>query len=811
MLKNYLIVAFRNLKRNKFYSVINILGLAIGLTCMILIMLYVNDELSYDKHHLNHERVYRLESHFTIQDKDDYFALNSLPFAQAMKDEYPEVEEIVRFREKANTMFKLGEKQFFENAIFFADSTVFKVFTYPFIYGDPATALTKPRTIVITKSMSERFFGSANPIGEELETGSRQKLTVTGVIEDLPKNSHVLFNALISMKTLEAFYGPERFDTGNPGNFWNIGYMAFMMVKEGTDPQIFYDRFPDFYDKYMRAVGDAINSSYELMLTPLADIHLHSRLDWDLPTGNIVYVRIFSIVGLFLLIIACINYMNMATARATRRAREVGIRKAVGGGRGSLVRQFLGESVLMALISLVLAIILAELLIPIFSQMTDKQITFNPFERPMLSLAIVGLTLFVGLVAGSYPAFYLSAFKPVQVLKASALSTRRGSTLRKLLVFMQFTISVVMIIGTLIVIGQINYLKTKPLGYAKDNIVYFEVRDTVISRQIPNLKEEFKNNPNILGTGASNSVPGEETAKLVIFVESEDGYKEEPMNLIWVDNDYLPLLEYQLVEGRYFDEEMKTDMEQGILINETFAREYNWMDDPLGKKISFGRGDDGSYEIELSVIGVLKDFNYRTLHNNIEPLAILLGGEGAAMGNLSRMYVKISAENTAETIQYMKEAWEKHIKEYPFQFKFLEDSLNTLYESERRLGLIFSYLAFLCILIACMGLLGLSVFITEQRTKEIGIRKVMGAEVGNIFILLVKGFMTLVSVSTLVAMPIAWVALDKWLQNFAYQVEINWLWLIAGAGIAILIAFLTIALQALRAARSNPVSALQYE
>ncbi len=808
MLKNYLIVALRNLRRNKFYSVINIIGLSIGLISMILIFLFVRDELSYDKHHINHERIYRLESHFNIQGKDDYFALNSLPFAQAMKDEYPEIEEIVRFREKGNTTFKIGEKQFTEQKVFLADSTVFKVFTYPLIYGDPNTVLAKPFSIVLTESMAKRYFGNEDPIGKVLENGPDLQYTVTGVMKDVPKTSHIQFNALCSLSTFAAIAGAARFDTGNPGNFWNIGYMAFMMVREGTNPQIFLDRFPSFYEKYMKAIGDQINSTYELMLTPLADIHLYTKLDWDLPTGNIAYVRIFTLVGIFMMLIACINYMNMATARATKRAREVGIRKAVGGDRGSLIRQFLGESLLMTFIALILAILAAELLLPVFNQLSGKVIEYNIIKDYILTLEIIGLSIIVGVIAGSYPAFYLSAFNPIQVLKSSTLSGKRGSALRKVLVFIQFTISVVMIIGTLVVLDQIRYLQSKPLGYSKENIVYFSLQDSTVRKQVPNLEEAFKQNPNILGTGASNSIPGDETAKLVLFVESEDGYVEKPLDLFWVDYNYLPLLDYQLAEGRFFDEEMMTDQEVGVMINETLARRYGWTE-PIGKKISFGLTDEGTPANETKVIGVIRDFNYRTLHSNIEPVVVLLGGKNAV--NLSTMFVKISAENTRETIDFIKRTWNELIPQYPCDCTFLEDSINQKYDSEQRLGRIFSYLAFLCIFIACMGLLGLSVFVAEQRTKEIGIRKVMGAEIHNIFVLMTREFMGLVAISTLFAMPIAWYLLDKWLQSFAYRVAVGWVWLILGALIGLSIAFLTIAWQALKAAKSNPVNALQYE
>ncbi len=808
MLKNYLTVAFRNLKRNKFYSIINIVGLSIGLISMILIFLFVRDELSYDLHHVNHERIYRLESHFIIQGKDDFFALNSLPFAQAMKDEYPEIEEIVRFREKGNTTFKIGEKQLTEGRVFLADSTVFNVFTYPLIYGDPNTALTKPFSIVITESMAKRFFGNENPMGKVLENGPGLNYTITGVMKDVPKTAHLQFNALCSLSSLLATGGPGRFDTGVPGNFWNIGYMAFMMVKEGTDPQIFLDRFPAFYDKYMKALGDQINSSYQLMLTPLADIHLHSKLDWDLPTGNIAYVRIFTLVGIFMMLIACINYMNMATARATKRAREVGIRKAVGGDRGSLIRQFLGESLLMTFIALIVAVITAELLLPVFNQLSGKSIEFNIFKDYMLTLDIIGLTILVGIVAGSYPAFYLSSFNPIQVLKSSTNSSKRGSALRKVLVFIQFTISVVMIIGTLVVLDQIHYLQSKPLGYSKDNIVYFSLQDSTVRKQVPNLEEAFKQNPHILGTGASNSIPGDETAKLVLFVESDDGYVEKPLDLFWVDYNYLPLLDYQLVEGRFFEEDMKTDQAGGVMINETLAKRYGWTE-PIGKKISFGLNDDGTPAAETKVIGVIRDFNYRTLHSNIEPIVVLLGGENAI--NLSTMFVKISAENQRETIEYIQRTWEEMIPQYPCDCTFLEDSINQKYDAEKRLGRIFGYLAFLCIFIACMGLLGLSVFVAEQRTKEIGIRKVMGAEIHHIFFLMTREFMGLVAISTIFAMPISWYLLDKWLQSFAYRVQVGWIWLLSGAVIGLTIAFLTIAWQAFKAARSNPVNALQYE
>jgi putative ABC transport system permease protein len=806
MFWNYLKIAVRNLMRKKFYTLINIAGLAIGLCCTILIGLYIMNELSYDKYNADYERIYRLESHFMIQESDDLFAATAFPLAPAILLEFPEdVEQYCRYLQMDNNLFQYEGEKYFEDNVYYADSTVFEIFSYEFLRGDPAEALDDPNEIVLTESFASLIFGDTDPMGEYLETGYGFGFTVTGVIKDLPQNSHLNFKALGSMITLVQFFGAERFHSLDPNLFWNIGYYSFIKLREGGDMANIMAGYPAFNEKYIAPLGNKMNSSFKMLYERIDEIHLHSKLGYDLPTGSIAYVYIFGIVALFLLLIGCINYMNMATAQSSGRATEVGIRKVAGAQRGSLQRQFLLESIVISFFALLVALLAAELLLPGFNALAGRDLSLNLVQNIDYLGILLLICIVVGIVSGSYPAFYLSSFMPVEVLKGKL--SKGKTTLRKLLVILQFSISIIMIICTLGVISQLRYMENTDQGYDKENLVVLTIRDTLGAQNLLTFKEELLKHPEILKAGTSSSIPGSGYGILVQRYETNDGdLSEKAINFVFIDHDYLDTMGMQIIDGRGYDVEIPTDLEESSLITQRTAEVLGWGDKSLGKKLEFGAGPDNAATRRTHVIGVVKDFHYNSLHNQIDPLVLMLSDEP-----LRTITLRVNQQNIQSTLDFMETKWNEFCPTFPFSYKFLDESLKAQYEAEAKTGRIFSYFTFICIFIACLGLLGLTSYTTEQRSKEISIRKVLGATESSIIYLLTMNFAILVIISNLIAWPVAWYGLRKWLDNFAYSTDIS-VWFFAVSGIlALLIAVLTISLKAIKAARSNPADALKYE
>jgi len=806
MIKNFIKVAIRNLMNRKFYSIINILGLSIGLTCTILIALFVQNELSYDKHHKNHKRIYRLESHFNIQESEDLFAATALPLGPALKLEYPQdVAEFCRFMDMDNNLFQYEEKQIFEENVYYADSTLAEVFTHEFISGSPKDALNDPNEIILTESFAKRIFDDIDPIGKTLETGNGAIYTITGIIKDVPHNSHLRFEAIASFITLKQFFGADRFDSLESAAFWNIGFYSYIMLTENGDIQNVLDAYPEFNEKYIKPVGEQINAKFQLLVQPLADVHLFSKLGYDLPTGDITYVYIFSIVALFLLLIGCINYMNLATSQSSGRAVEVGIRKVVGAQKIYLQWQFIFESILIAAMAMILAFVAVELILPTFNELADRELTFGFIANLDLVLGILIITFLVGLLSGSYPAFYLSSFIPVEVLKGK-LGKNKG-TLRKILVLLQFSISIIMIIGTFTVIQQLNYLKDKKLGFDDDNLVVLTIRDTSGVRNLQAFKDELKKHPQIISAGTTSSVPGQSHGIIVHLFETKDGSMEEKgINFVFVDNDYLETMDMKIIKGRNYNKDLQTDAEESILINEACVGVLGWGDDPIGKKLGFGANLDGTANLNTKVIGVIKDFHYASLRNQIDPLLIMLSDDPQR-----NICLRIQQENIGRTLEFIEEKWNEFCPTFPFEYTFLDDSLNEQYVAEQKIGSVFTYFSVLCIFIACLGLFGLASYTAEQRTKEISVRKVMGASVSNIVFILSREFSLWVLLANIIAWPLAYFALQKWLQNFAYAVDQSLITYIVAGITALLIALFTVSFRAIKAAQTNPAEALKYE
>jgi putative ABC transport system permease protein len=809
MFRNFIKTTLRSLVKDRYYSAINILGLAAGLTVTILIILFIQDELTYDKYHELHERVYRLESDFTLDNKNHKFAATQIPLGPTLMDEYPEIINYARCAPVGTLYFVDEDREFQEDSIWFADSTFFQLFTHHFTHGDPSSALNRPNTMVITENFAGRHFGKENPIGENLTDIDNNIYEITGVIRNLPDNSHLKFNGLISSATLAERIGLKRFNDRSAGSFWNIGIFNYVLLAENGSMQDVLDKFPGFYDKYMKEIGDQIKGSFALMATPLADIHLNPMaLEYDQPKGNRSYVYIFLFAALFILVIASINYMNMATARSARRSREVGMRKVSGSSRGMLIRQFLGESVLITLISFIFSLILVKLLLPAFNDLSGKSLHFGILAMKDVVLSGLLIALVVGVVSGLYPAFYLSRFNPVIVLKGLATGGGGGS-FRKALVLVQFTISVIMIIGTLIVSGQLKFMKTTDLGFDKDDLMVMTVRDTTLRRSFESFREEIMTHPEILGAAQSSSNPGSNVSIVIQRIEGEGGeLLDKAVNWYGVDYQYTDLMGIEIIQGRNYDRSMGTDISKAFIINEVAANEFGWGRDALVKHWQFGIQLDGPPQRDGEVIGVFKDFHYAALHNKIEPIVLILQDNPMRMPLFN---IRTTGNNTEEVIAFIDEKRKEFGDHYPFDYDYLSDNLDVYYNEETVIGTIFRYFTILTIFIAALGLLGLSAFMAQRRTREIGIRKVMGSSVNGIVYLFIREFSKWVIISNLVAWPLAWFGMDKWLQNFQYRIDMT-LWIFALAfGLSLAIALISVSWQSVRAAIINPADSLRHE
>lgn len=808
MLKNYLLTLYRNFSRNRFYSILNIAGLSVGLASAIFLMMYVQDELSYDKHNKKYECIYRIESDFMISNKHDKFAIVPIPMGPALKIEYPEIESFVRIYGAGNTLIRANDKEYYEDYIYFADSTIFDIFTYEFIYGNPQTSLTEPKSVVLTEKIAKKYFGDQNPMGEILTSGSDRKYKVTGVIKNPPGNSHLKFDALISAISTATEQGIDDFNSMEPNRFWNIGVYTYVLLGENATMQSVHDKFEAFYDKYMKPIGDQFNASFNLMSTPLIDTHFSSGLDSDLPTGNRAYILIFTTVAVFILLLAAINYMNMATARSSNRAKEVGVRKVMGADRNLLIRQFLSESLALSLMALLIAILLVTLLIPEFNTLSGKELQFNLFSNPFLFFQIVFITLLTGILSGSYPAFYLSSFVPVTVLKgAVGHSGRKSGKLRRVLVVLQFFIATFMIIGTIVVSTQIHYLKNKNLGFDKENLVVMEVQDSAFRSKIETFKKELVNNPDITEVTNSTGIPGQISWIQVMRVEREEYMIDHALILAQVDYDFLKTMKMEIVEGRDFSRDMGTDALEAVIINETGVKELGWEGNPIGKKIHYGFDLDGTGGRIMKVIGVVKDFHFRSLHNKIEPVILFISER-------TRYFLtcRISPENQKQTIRFIESKWNDFNAKRPFDYQFLDEGLDENYKADEKIGMIIRIATLLTIFIALLGLLGLSSFIAEQRTKEIGIRKVMGASLENVLKLLYKEFAILILIAYIIAVPVAWWQLGMWLEkSFIYFQPLQWTSFLLAGLFSFIIGFGTISYYIIKAASGNPVDAIKYE
>ncbi|WP_266204650.1 ABC transporter permease [Pontibacter kalidii] len=795
MLSNYLLIFFRNMARNKVYAAINIIGLAIGIASCILIYLYVQHELSYDKAFSKHDRIYRVVNDLIVEDEVEKASITHGALAPTLAADFPEVEAAVRMINRNKQVLRLDEKAIAIEHVFWVDSNYFQLFDYKLLAGNPKTALQEPNTLVLSKDVAGKFF--SDPMQAMLSTfriGS-QTYKVTGIFEPVDA-AHMRPNVLTSLNTLSA---ETRRNLGT--DWFGTSSYTYLLLRNAHDAAGLEAKLPEFVERRITPIRrSATTERVVIHMQALPDIHLNTDYLWEaFPVGNKSYIYIFAFVGLFILLIASINYMNLATARSAKRAKEVGLRKVVGASRLQLVLQFLSESVLLTLIAVVLALGLLELLLPMFNNLANKQIPSTFFTDPSLLVLILGIAVFIGLVAGSYPAFILSHFRPVDTLKTDKVPNGGGAMLRKSLVVLQFSISLVMIIGTVVVYSQMQFLKSQDLGFTKEQVVVIDIPsgDTTLVNKMSVIKTELLKDASITEVATSAMIPGEETGVIIFNVERGNGMAEKTMNTIWVDYDFFDLMDIPVTAGRNFSKDMGTDPENGYILNEAAVKALGWAD-PVGKRIGFTDTTSGR------VIGVVRNFNYKSLHSQIEPLVILL-----APRNNGSLMAKISPGDLRQTMTHIESTWQRFAPTHPMDYFFLDESFNKQYLAEEKMLTIFGYFSLLTIIIACLGLFGLASFTAEQRTKEIGIRKVLGSSTGNIVLLLSKDFALLVLIAIVLASPVAWYGMSQWLQDFAYRVDLSW-WIFVLAGLlALVIALATVSFQAVKAALLDPVKAIR--
>lgn len=805
MIKNYFKIALRNLFKNRLYSAINILGLAVGLGCVLFIAVYVIHELSYDKFHTNYNNLYRVTESIQADGTADSYATTYSALAPALAQEFPSIEKVTHLYPSSGLVTGPDNTSYQEDGIVLADSTFFEMFSFPFIKGNPATALDQPLTVVITEQVAAKFFGDDDPVGESLRLKDSRNtfdFEITGVVKNPPSNSHIQFDYVISFESLSRLRPWE----------YNVKYYppmyTYVQLNNREAVPALESQFPEFEEKYY---GNAYAEASSFGLQPISEIHLYSNLQNELSANfDITYIYIFSGIGLFILIIACINFMNLATARSAKRGMEVGMRKAMGAQRGQLVGQFLGEAIIMTILGFGLSLIFVEAVFPYFNNLTGYELSLSYLGSWDAILPISFALIGIGILAGSYPAFYLSSFKPIQTLKGERITEKSSITsFRRGLVVFQFCISTALIFATIIITQQLDYIQNKKLGFEKEQVLIMPIRETANQFNISTLKEEIERIPGVQSVSAASGLPGIKSGISGFMVTPEDNPADSVvMQTLTVDHDYLQTLGLNLVKGRDFSEAFSTDEEQAFIINETAAKRLGWSENPLDKELTLSFYITDLVRKKGKVIGVVEDFQYNSLHNDIDPVVIHVFKRTFYHDYLS---VKLSSANIRNIASGIEEKWSAFNPERPFEYFFLNTTFDSMYHSEAKLSSIFKIFAFIAILIACLGLLGLASYSIQQRVKEIGIRKVMGAKISDIVMLLGKDFTLLVVIAQVLALPLVYIFMNRWLSNFADQTSISiWGFILCSAAVLV-VSWFTIGVQSIKAALVNPVQSLRSE
>ncbi|KPL12285.1 MAG: hypothetical protein AMS26_18295 [Bacteroides sp. SM23_62] len=812
MIANIIKVAFRNLFKHSGYSFINILGLAIGLASSIFIFLYVINELTYDRFHEKSDRIYRAWILGNMPGTEMRHAVSSPPMMEALLNDYPEVESAVRIHKSGGWLVRTGDRKFHETEreYIFADSTFFDVFSFKLLRGNPKTCLRDPRSIVMTEEYAKKYFGDDDPVGKTLRIEQDTSYySVTGVMEDVPVNSHIQFKMLGSLSTIER---------SRSTNWVNHNFYNYFVLAPGTDPVEFEARMQDMVVKYVGPLVEQFmgidleqfresGNSYGYRLQAMTDIHLHSNLQYEMePGGNPMYVYIFLVIAILILVIACINFMNLATARSTARTREVGLRKVVGSSRSLLIAQFLAESVLLSIFALIFAVVIVYLLLPAYNNLIHLDLDFNIFSSTWTVPLLILFAIFVGLLSGSYPAFVLAAFKPVAVFKTEARSGSSKSFLRSLLIVLQFTVTIVILLGTIIVNRQLTYMQKKDPGFGKENVLIVH-RSDALRQKIDAFKEEISQHANIISAANSTHVPSDQYWQNAHWLEGWDRSDIFTLATCYTSFNYDQVLDLEILEGRFFSLEMPTDS-FAVIINEATQKAFD-IGDPLNTRF-MEPGSEGEPDDFYPIIGVVKDFHFESMHEEIHPMAIRF-----MRGNWEGVLViRLGDGNMPETVDFVKQTWEDFDVEHPFEYSWMDDTFDSLFETEKRTGQILLIFSLLSMFISCLGLLGLISYTTNQRTKEIGIRKTMGASVNIVMFILSKETLRLLGISALISVP-AYFGVRAWLQNFAYHIDFNVLvyaLVLLGVTLVVLvIALLTVSYNSYRAATTNPAESLRVE
>ena len=802
--------------KNKTSSFINVFGLSIGLTCCMLIALYINHESSYDSYHKNIKQLYQLGTTFVKEGKEDRTPNTPAPMAQAMRQEFPEIQDAARIMAlfaEDKTLFQyrvdnVAATSFYETKGFMADSSFFRLFSYDFIEGNAATSLDNPNTVVLSEEIAKKIFGNQPALNKIIHISSNTNgdtsFVVTGVFRPANKPSQIDARFFISVRgsNIEQFMRSQTDMVGN-----NM-FHTFLLLKPGADAKSLESKFPAFVDKY---IGDGLKKAgfyKKQFLMPVRDIHLRAGMPNDIsPVGSVTYLYILGSIAIFTLLIACINFMNLSTARSSKRSAEVGVRKVLGAEKKSLIRQFLGESILMSLIALILAFIFTQLLLPSFARISGKELSFSFQQHGIFLVGFFILAIITGLLAGSYPAFYLSSFKPVKVLKGKISNSLAAVSFRKVLVVFQFVISVVLIVASVIINNQMKYMRTKDLGFAKDQQIIIPLRSNNAKNIYPALKNEIKNNRLVQETGAAFYYPGiVNPSDLGLYMEGKTVNDAHIVHTNVVDESFLQTLGVKPVAGRLFSDKFPADTNNRMILNESAINKIGFVsaEKSIGKNVHFDwRGETYTF----TIVGVVKDFHFEDLHVPIEPYGFQLNNRPF----YNYLMVHAKASDLSSLLRSIETSWHKFNPNEPFEYSFLDEDFQKNYQAESRLSSIVRYFTIIAILISCLGLFGLATFSAEQRTKEIGVRKVLGASVGNIVGLLSKDFLKLVIIAVVIASPVAWWAMNKWLQDFAYRTNIGWTVFVITALLAGSIALFTISFQSIKAALANPVKSLRTE
>jgi putative ABC transport system permease protein len=787
MIISYFTIALRNLFRHKLFSAINIGGLAIGLAAFWMIALYIGNELSFDRYHANAGRIFRIAQHAQWDGGSFHGAITPVPYAAAMKSDFPEVEEVVRIDAEGGGTFRYGGNEFRAGDLLFVDNSFFKVFSYDFIYGDRTSALAKPRSMVITKKLAETIFGDASvALNKTLDFGN-EPFAITGVIENVPPNSHFGFSGVRSM--------PENVE----GTWMNARLYTYILLRDNNDIAALEAKMPAFFERNMKASMSPMD--YRAELQPLPSIHLNSQLEFELGTnGNITYVYVFSVVAGLILLIASINYMNLSTARSSLRIRETGLRKVVGSGRGQLVLLFLTESVFITMIASMLSVFMMTLAMPLFESFTGNVIDIWKFGIWQTVTALVVFSVLAGLLSGIYPAFFLSGFRLVPALKGLAGNHQGNVLFRQGLVTFQFVATIAMIAGSLVIYRQLNFVMNKDLGFNKDQVVTFHINDYNARPKVDAIRQELLKNSQIEDVGTAGNPIGNNNIGGHAYQIEVDGAIEDRSrmaNYFTIDEDFIPTLQIEVNEGRNFSKDILTDKDQSVIVNEAFVYDAGW-DSGVGKKIKM---DD----VECQVVGVVKDFNIYSLQHEVGPLILQLPKD---VHDKDNVYVRI---NSLDALKAVEEVYKRYDTSGPFEYSFLDENFAKQYRAEQLQGRLLLTFTALGIIIACLGLFGLITFTTEQRRKEIGIRKVLGGSLTGIVVLLAKNLLVLIVVAAIIATPIAWYAMNGWLEEFAYHIDMSaWIFITAGVS-AIVVAMVTVSTQAARSAMANPTESLRSE